>query len=587
MSITSLFSLRGMSDNAPKARQRTYTTVGTLYPVRRDANGRQTAPTGQPESNETASPVNGNGNVSRSHQRSFVLHPEPRPTGVNAKTCACADDYLRKQFCLLSTPAGAAVSTGPNGGRLVNECIVPPPQLHFHERFFSCSVCAARPAQKLCCKTWKPFCDKHATEHFKARPSHHVFVNYEIWQYEECFWCMKCNGFVLCDAFDAVLEPLFVSKGSFVSLPMNSAHPNKNGDGEPVTDKHSDLIQTNVSITVANPAVVAGTNLPFSSAREGASPFKYSLSIGTGTMQGWRADNEDAHVVCLGLPSKSLGREGNGYLDLFAVYDGHGGPLVARYAGQKMHELFNTLYLKELAANVPPTSIDIPSMLKKSFLLVDENLTKDTTPDESGSTGCTANVVLVDHLHQKVYCANSGDARSVLCRRIKGKTGQYTFKAIDLSIDHRPSLASERRRIQAAGSRVAFDDEDESCGGRVEGLLAVSRAFGDFDFKQASSLPPQQQAVTCFPDVTVNNLLIKGTGEDGDRDEFVLTACDGIWDCLTSQQACDFVVDQLKRTKRGEEAKVAEALLDKCVAKEIPEDGIGTDNMSVVLTVFC
>lgn len=574
------------SDNAPKARQRTYTTVGTLYPVRRDASGR---PTEHPPQSESAEPaLSIQGNVTRTSDRSFVLHPEPRPTGVNAKTCSCPDDYLRKNFCLLSTPAGATVTTSPSGGRLVNECIVPPPQLHFHERFFACSVCSARPAQRLCCKTWKPFCEKHAAEHVKARPSHHVFVNYEIWQYEECFWCTKCSGFVLCDAFDAVLEPLFVSKGSFVSLPMNSAHPNKNGDGEPVTDKHSDLIQTTISLVKPNPPVVGSSNLPFSSAQEGASPIKYALSIGTGTMQGWRADNEDTHVVCLGLPSKSIGKEGNGHLDLFAVYDGHGGPLVARYAGQKMHELFNALYLKEVAGNVPLAAIDIPNLLKKSFLLVDENLTKDTTPDESGSTGCTANVVLVDHLQQKVYCANAGDARSVLCRRVKGKTGQYAYRAVDLSSDHRPSVASERRRIQAAGSRVAFDDDnDESCGGRVEGLLAVSRAFGDFDFKQASSLSAQQQAVTCFPDVTVNNLFIKATTDDGDRDEFILTACDGIWDCLTSQQACDFVVDRLKRSKRGEEAKVVEALLDKCVAKEIPEDGIGTDNMSVVLTVFC
>ena len=38
---------------------------------------------------------------------------------------------------------------------------------------------------------------------------------------------------------------------------------------------------------------------------------------------------------------------------------------------------------------------------------------------------------------------------------------------------------------------------------RVDGELALSRALGDLQFKDKPNLPPGQQAVTPFPDVSV------------------------------------------------------------------------------------
>lgn len=56
-------------------------------------------------------------------------------------------------------------------------------------------------------------------------------------------------------------------------------------------------------------------------------------------------------------------------------------------------------------------------------------------------TGCTACVVLVDELNNKIYCANSGDSRAVLCK--KGL-------AVPLSTDHKPDDAKEKDRIYKA-----------------------------------------------------------------------------------------------------------------------------------------
>lgn len=119
----------------------------------------------------------------------------------------------------------------------------------------------------------------------------------------------------------------------------------------------------------------------------------------------------------------------------------------------------------------------------------------------------------------EIYCANAGDSRTVMCE--KGV-------AVDLSKDHKPDLPEERSRIIKAGGEVVE--------GRVNGMLALSRAIGDFDYKPIT--PPKDaqptwflnnHMVTAFPDVVVKPLH---------KDvEFLILACDGIWDCKTSDQA--------------------------------------------------
>ncbi len=78
--------------------------------------------------------------------------------------------------------------------------------------------------------------------------------------------------------------------------------------------------------------------------------------------------------------------------------------------------------------------------------------------------GCTANVVMITKT--EIICANAGDSRAVLSKKTKAK---------DLSVDHKPDLPNEKRRIERAGGFV-----EES---RVNGMLALSRSLGDFEYK--------------------------------------------------------------------------------------------------------
>ena len=145
---------------------------------------------------------------------------------------------------------------------------------------------------------------------------------------------------------------------------------------------------------------------------------------------------------------------------------------------------------------------------------------------EQSYAGCTANVVMITKTD--IICANAGDSRSVLSKKGKSK---------DLSNDHKPDLPSEKRRIERANGFV-----EES---RVNGMLALSRALGDFEYKGNPILKPEDQIITAFPEIIVEKLT--------NDSEFIVCACDGIWDCMTSQATVNWVQENLKK-KRGKES---------------------------------
>ena len=116
-----------------------------------------------------------------------------------------------------------------------------------------------------------------------------------------------------------------------------------------------------------------------------------------------------------------------------------------------------------------------------------------------------------------VYVANAGDSRCVMA--VGGK-------AMPLSVDHKPTLASERARIQKAGSKITAE-------GRIDGNLNLSRSIGDLRYKRNANLDPRDHPVTAFPDVKAAALTPKV--------DFLVIGCDGIWENKSSQQIIDFI----------------------------------------------
>jgi len=175
------------------------------------------------------------------------------------------------------------------------------------------------------------------------------------------------------------------------------------------------------------------------------------------------------------------------------------------------------------------------------------------------NVGCTAICVLLRE--GDILAANAGDSRAVLCR---------AGKAVELSFDHKPASEIEKSRIEAAGGYL----EDTPGGARVNGNLNLRRAIGDLEYKKRSDLPPEQQIICSTPDV----LTELRTPDD----EFVILACDGVWDVLSNQEACDFVRERL--LKDMDVAQVGVELLDRCLSPDPQQtDGLGTDNMTAVV----
>ena len=65
-------------------------------------------------------------------------------------------------------------------------------------------------------------------------------------------------------------------------------------------------------------------------------------------------------------------------------------------------------------------------------------------------------------------------------------------------------------------------------GNHRKGNLAVARAFGDFQYKRAKDKEQLEQPVSCLPDVHFF--------ERSSDDEYIVMACDGVYDVLSNDE---------------------------------------------------
>lgn len=274
----------------------------------------------------------------------------------------------------------------------------------------------------------------------------------------------------------------------------------------------------------------------------------------------------------------------------FAIFDGHAGKDSARWCGNNLHSLLeqeidlelqdqnNTLPSSNKAnlsspeqPTAPPNHsegspiftnpgsstssiplkgrVDMKDHLYKSFVKADEIIEKNG----QGASGCTAAVAVLrweseteddcmvntnnigkqtddtsksfDFVPTKnhkrmLYTSNVGDSRIVLSR--KGK-------AYRLSYDHKASDKNEIDRVENSGGLILKN--------RVNGVLAVTRSLGDSYMKDLVLGKP----------FTTSTQIIKD-------DEFMIIACDGVWDVISDTKACKIVADCFKKGLDAQEA---------------------------------
>ncbi|KNE57508.1 hypothetical protein AMAG_03214 [Allomyces macrogynus ATCC 38327] len=237
-----------------------------------------------------------------------------------------------------------------------------------------------------------------------------------------------------------------------------------------------------------------------------------------------RRTMEDAHAIV----QDYRGVPGEGF---FAVYDGHAGRQAAAWCGENVHTVLANL-LDEFAPETP-----IPDLFDEAFVRADKHMAEANI-----HAGCTAVACLVQVQEDRriLYTANVGDARAVLCRK-----GQ----AIRLSYDHKGSDPFEARRIVDAGGFMVNN--------RVNGVLAVTRSLGDTSMKEL---------VVGNPYTTELELIVD--------DEFLILACDGIWDVLSDQEAVNLVMSC------SDPQQAAEQLVHQAL------ENMSTDNLSAIVVRF-
>jgi serine/threonine protein phosphatase PrpC len=254
---------------------------------------------------------------------------------------------------------------------------------------------------------------------------------------------------------------------------------------------------------------------------------------------GWRPTQEDAHIMRSGY---------------FAILDGHGGHDTSKIAAEKldMNNLMQQIYrsepikgekaLLDLSAYVK----DFDQAIKNRYLDFDERL-KKMIKDYSGS--CIISIIFKNDL---LYCANIGDSRAIIS--IKN-----TIKP--LSFDHKPYNSIETKRIESAGGTVHY--------GRVDCKLAVSRALGDFVYKQNSELANIKQKVSAEAEIIIEELT-------SDVD-FIVLGCDGIFDVMPNDEVGEFIRIRLIEEKPIDQ--ICKEIISYCLFKN------SRDNMTIMIII--
>ncbi|MCL4123992.1 UNVERIFIED_CONTAM: hypothetical protein GTU68_003088 [Idotea baltica] len=188
------------------------------------------------------------------------------------------------------------------------------------------------------------------------------------------------------------------------------------------------------------------------------------------------------------------------------------------------------------AADTTDSCIDLNCNVNYTKLLTDQimdidNKLVDFCKSRTDLSGSTAVVAVVDG--ELLIIGNVGDSRAVM-GDLKGST-------IPLSFDHKPNQLKERRRIKEAGGFITFTGV-----WRVAGILATSRALGDFPLKDPRKL------ITAEPDVLTFSLK-------DHKAHFVILATDGLWDVMSNEEAVAFVRSHIHERDFGSRSLVLHA----------------------------
>jgi protein phosphatase 1L len=255
------------------------------------------------------------------------------------------------------------------------------------------------------------------------------------------------------------------------------------------------------------------------------------------SLKGSRDQNEDKHYVLVNDDNKNPTLKN---INMFAVFDGHGGKTVSKYVSEVLPKFFTKKELKY------PLS---EKYINQVYDEVQGQLIASQSAKECGSTSLVV-LQYEDKGKEWLSVLNSGDSRCVICR---------DNLALPLSKDHKPSWPDEQYRINSLGGKIVSDGYEL----RIKSL-SVSRAFGD---------------VAATPYVTHRPEIYKY--EISPKDKFIVLGCDGLWDVLSCQDVVNFILyscyDNCTTKRINQPTNIAGKLGEFAIKKG------STDNITIII----
>uniref|UniRef100_A0A7N8X6B7 PPM-type phosphatase domain-containing protein n=1 Tax=Mastacembelus armatus TaxID=205130 RepID=A0A7N8X6B7_9TELE len=266
---------------------------------------------------------------------------------------------------------------------------------------------------------------------------------------------------------------------------------------------------------------------------------RWGITYALGSMQGWRANMEDFHNC-----APQLGGQLADW-SFFAVFDGHAGSTVAQYCSQHL--------LGHILGGIEPE--DNPEKVKEAiiegFLQTDKHLHSVARREGWERGGTTVVATLISPYY--IYFANCGDSRAILCR-----SGQVCYS----TEDHKPysPLRKSVLRVQVALK--------PSNGSMVPWLCPV--LSGTSATRGQRTDTPASNMVSPEPGCAVLDRSL--------ADEFLVLACDGVWDIISNEDLCAFIHNRLRVCTDLRD--VCTQVIDLCLYKG------SLDNISIILLCF-
>ena len=338
------------------------------------------------------------------------------------------------------------------------------------------------------------------------------------------------------------------------------------------------------------------------------------LKFGLNQVQGWKKTMEDYAI-------HFLDNGENKFMNIFGIFDGHGGREVPKYLSSHFLDVLNenknfvagkykdafsetffeldksfttkeaqeelTKYseeykpdkereIKEIndlcAPNEKLNNEELEQVMAFNEVFDPRNIENANIAEFTGATG-----IIIAVCYRDILVAHAGNSRCLIL--------DQDGKILNKTKDHTMKDENEKKRVDLA--RSFNDEEEEKKKGEDEHIeyLDSTRGFGDLEFKGNEWIEQKDQEISVEPDI-----LLVPYDKDNKQAKYIIFGSHGMFegdDDKVNEEIGKFFMDEINKNKENNEVKFSDIIknyFEKIMAKEKNNDkNIGLDNMSCFL----